>query len=98
MKKPVLRYLPSAKETVKRLNPAIKPMLKAAIEDLLDNPYSSKELVDEFTGFRSLAIGRYRVIYRYNEPSYVEILLIGHRRDVYLQFRTMLENIKSSVH
>lgn len=92
-------YFESAREIVKKLHPAVKPLIKEGIESLNDNPYRGKELEDEFLGFRSLAIGNYRVIYRMNETLMViEIHFIGHRRDVYSQFRAMLEKEKSLIH
>lgn len=94
MKRPRLRYLPVAKEAAQKLTPAVKPLIKEGIEGLIDNPYAGKELVEELAGFCSLVIGKYRVIYRLNEDSSIEIHFIGHRRDVYMNFRKMLEEIK----
>lgn len=94
MKKPRLLYLPLAKEAAQKLTPAVKPIIKEGIEGLLDNPYAGKELVEELSGFRSLVIGKYRVIYRLSEDSSIEIHFLGHRRDVYMNFRKMLEEIK----
>lgn len=91
MKKPRLLYLPVAKEAARKLTPAIKPIIKEGIERLLDDPYIGKELIEELASFRSLAIGKYRVIYRFMEPSVIEIYFIGHRRDVYMNFRKLLE-------
>lgn len=95
MKRFRFRYLLEAKNAVRKLPPAIKPGLKSGIEKLLHNPFSGKELVDELSGFRSLAIGVYRVIYlTIEEESLIEIHFIGHRRDVYMNFKEMLEAIK----
>lgn len=94
MKRPRLRYLPVAKEAAQRLTPAVKPLIKERIEGLLDNPYAGKELVEELSGFRSLVISKYRVIYRLHEDTSIDIHYIGHRRDVYMNFRKMLEEIK----
>lgn len=94
MKKPRLRYLPVAKEAAQKLTPVVKPIIKEGIEGLLNNPYAGKELIEELSGFRSLVIGKYRVIYRHGDDSSIEIHFIGHRRDVYMNFRKMLEKIK----
>jgi mRNA-degrading endonuclease RelE of RelBE toxin-antitoxin system len=94
MRKPSLHNLPLARGIIKKLNPAIKPIIKAEVEGLMDNPCGGKDLTEELLGFRSLAIGRYRVIYRYNEPSSIEILFIGHRRGVYERFREMLDKVR----
>mgnify|MGYP001564869285 CR=1 FL=1 len=94
MTRPKLRYLPLAKETVKTLNPVIKPNIKAEIERLAYDPYKGKELLEELSGFRSLAIGKYRLIYRFEEPHRIDVCYVGHRRDIYERFREMLEGIK----
>lgn len=86
-----LLYSSPAKEAAKKLNPAIKPIIKESIESLMDDPYLGKELMEELSGYRSIVIGKYRVIYRLNEPSVIEIHFIGHRRDVYMNFRKLLE-------
>ncbi|MDO8444503.1 MAG: type II toxin-antitoxin system RelE/ParE family toxin [Deltaproteobacteria bacterium] len=94
MKRHKLLYSSVAREAAKILNPEIKPIIKESIEGLTDDPYSGKELIEELSGFRSLVIGKYRVIYRLNEPSVIEIHFIGHRRDVYMNFRKLLERTK----
>jgi mRNA-degrading endonuclease RelE of RelBE toxin-antitoxin system len=62
-------YSLAAKESIRRLHPTIKPIIKREIERLSENQYLGKELVDELAGFRSLVIGRYRVIYCFNEST-----------------------------
>lgn len=94
MRKYKLLYSSIAREAAKKLNPEIKPIIKESIEGLVDDPYSGKELIEELSGFRSLVIGKYRVIYCFNEPSVIEIHFIGHRRDVYMNFRKLLERTK----
>jgi mRNA-degrading endonuclease RelE of RelBE toxin-antitoxin system len=95
MKRFRFRYLPEAKNAIRKLVPALKPGLKNGIEELLHNPFSGKELVDELSEFRSLAIGAYRVIYLIIEKErLIEIHFIGHRRDVYANFKELLKTIK----
>ncbi len=91
MKRHKLLYSSAAKEAIRKLNPAIKPIIKESIEGLMNDPYIGKELIEALGSFRSLVIGKYWVIYRFNEPSVIEIHFIGHRRDVYMNFRKLLE-------
>ena len=44
MKRHKLLYSSVAKEAAKKLNPAIKPIIKESIEGLMDDPYTGKEL------------------------------------------------------
>lgn len=95
MKRFRFRYLLEAKNAIRKLPPAIKPGLKCGIEKLLHNPFAGKELVDELSDFRSLAIGTYRIIYLITgDESLIEIHSIGHRRDIYTNFKELLKTIK----
>ena len=99
MKKYKLVYLEEAKEAAPKLSPIIKPLIKAGLESLSSNPYKGKELAEELNGYSSMAISKYRVIYEIIEDSKtVEINLIGHRRDVYANFKNMLDRAAASIH
>lgn len=99
MKKYKLVYLEEAKEAAPKLSPMIKPLIKEGLESLSSNPYQGKELTEELKGYRSLAISKYRIIYEIIDDSQVvEINLIGHRRDIYANFKNMLEQAVASIH
>ena len=90
-------YLPEARNAVKKLPPAIKPSVKHGIERFINHPFDGKELFDELSSFRSIAIGKYRIIYMIIEKQrLIEIYFIGHRRDVYTNFKELLEKINRS--
>ena len=61
-----------------------KHRLKQAIEQkLMNDPlHFGKPLRQSLKGHRSLRVGEYRIIYRV-EKEVVEILLFGHRSNVY---------------
>jgi mRNA interferase RelE/StbE len=91
VKKYRLVYSLLAKDIARKLFPAVKPIIKSEIERLLENPYIGKELIEDLSGFRSLIIGKYRVIYRLDEETTtIQIHFIGHRRDVYMRFKELL--------
>ena len=57
----------------------------------MKDPLDGRELQLELKGFRSLRVGKHRIIYRINEEeSCVEIHYVGPRRDVYESFRDLL--------
>ena len=61
------------------------------IDELFVNPESGSELTGELEGYRSSRAKRYRIVYRLDEPEMtVEIVLVGHRRDVYDTLRSLL--------
>ena len=87
-----LAYSETCRRVIKSLHPDLKPILKNEIENLRTNPYLGKPLMEELAGFYSLRFRRYRVIYRITTAKkIVEIHYIGHRRDIYDEFRKLLE-------
>ena len=87
-----IRYTPMAAETIRHLHPSVKQAIREAIRGLSGDPYKGNPLAFDLTGFRSLRVSRYRVIYRIQEADRaLEIHLAGHRRDIYEVFRQFLE-------
>jgi mRNA-degrading endonuclease RelE of RelBE toxin-antitoxin system len=77
---------------IKSLHSDLKPVLKNEIESLRKNPYLGKPLIEELAGFYSLRFRRYRVIYKVETgKNMVEIHYVGHRRDIYQEFRKLLQ-------
>jgi mRNA-degrading endonuclease RelE of RelBE toxin-antitoxin system len=64
------------------LPPGIKRKIRAALDEIRERPASGKELGEELSGMRSLAVGRFRIIYRVSSPT-LRIITIGPRRVVY---------------
>ena len=80
-------YAAACRRQILRMPPALKPIVKRAIEQLAQNPHAGKRLERELAGYLSLRAKRYRVIYRVDESSRtVEIHYVGHRRDIYEVF------------
>ena len=91
MKKARARFTPEAARLIATLPPEIKKLVRASIDELLINPESGSELTGELDGYRSSRAKRYRILYRLDEPEMtVEILSVGHRRDVYDALRSLL--------
>jgi len=85
------RYTPEASAIIKKLHPTIKVAVRAAITEIVKDPLDGRELQLELKGFRSLRVGRHRIIYRINEEeTCVEIHYVGPRRDVYESVRDLL--------
>jgi len=84
-------YTPEASAIIKKLHPTIKAAFRAGITEVVQDPLDGRELQLELKGFRSLRVGRHRIIYRINEEeACVEIHYVGPRRDVYESFRDLL--------
>lgn len=90
-----VRFTPEAVDLVKRLHPDNKRQIRSAIKELGQKPDAGSDLQEELSGFKSYKSKRYRIIYRFNEgENVIEIYYVGHRRDVYEQFRGLLNKLR----
>ncbi len=54
------------------------------IEKLIQNPFLGKSLMGNFSGSRSLRIGKYRVIYQVKQNELIIFVLdVGRRKNIY---------------
>jgi mRNA interferase RelE/StbE len=82
------------KKAVVKLPPENKKMITAGLKALSQNPDSGGNLQEELSGFKSYKLKRYRIIYKVSEKDNgIRVYYAGHRRDVYEQFRTLLEKL-----
>ncbi len=89
-----IRFTPEAAELLSRFHPENKKLIKAAIKELRQDPHSGGDLQEELSDFKSYKSNRYRILYRLNEEeNVIEIYYVGHRRDVYDQFRLLLNKL-----
>jgi mRNA interferase RelE/StbE len=96
MKKWKMRFTPEASRLLSKLHPENKRRIKKALGELQQDPYPGKDLQEELSGFKSLRIKKYRVVYNINEEEkIIQILYIGLRSDVYEQFRYLLTELKN---
>jgi mRNA interferase RelE/StbE len=90
-----LVYSETCRKQIRSLPPQVKPVLKSRIEEILGNPLTGKPLERDLSGYLSLRVNRYRVIYRAREnDGVVEVHFIGRRRDIYELFG---EHLRESV-
>ena len=89
-----VRITPEAAGLFSKLHPDNKMLIKAALQQLLRTPYSGHDLQEELSGFKSFRTKRYRILYKVNEEEQTfEVYYIGHRKDVYEQFRRLLNHL-----
>ncbi len=77
-----LRISREVAEIVRHLPPELKRKIKATIRATAADPYAAKPLRDELEGLGSRAVGRRRIVLRIRQDL-VEIVAVGHRRDIY---------------
>lgn len=91
-----VNFTPEAAALFSKFAPETKKHIKAAIKELHQDPDAGSNLQEELFGVKSYKSKRYRIIYKRNEQTKViEIYYVGHRRDIYDQFRRLLNKIKN---
>jgi mRNA-degrading endonuclease RelE of RelBE toxin-antitoxin system len=97
MKKWKMRFTPESSRLLSKLHPENKKLIKQALTELQQNPYTGKDLQEELSGFNSLRLKQYRIIYNINEEKiFIQIYNIGRRRDVYEQLKRLLTGLQKS--
>ena len=89
-----IRLTPEVSKLLGKFHPEIKKIIKAGLKDLQSEPHAGHDLEEELSGFKSFRVKRYRIVYKINEErNSLDIYYVGHRRDVYEQFRLMLSKL-----
>ena len=89
-----IRFTREAASLFSSLHPEIKRLLKSELEMLSRTPFGGTTLQGELSGFMSWRFRRYRIIYRIDEEeNALSVIHVGHRRDVYEQFRKLLDRL-----
>ena len=97
MKNLKIRFTPEAARLLSKLHPESTKLIKSALQEIHKEPFSGNDLQEELLGFKSYKSRRYRIIYKINEENQIiEVYYVGHRRDVYEQFRRLLNQLASS--
>ena len=89
-----IRFSPEAARFIAKLHPENRKIIRQALDNIRRNPYSGHDLQEELSGFKSVRSKRHRIIYKVEELSNgIDVYLVGHRRDVYEQFRVLLRRL-----
>lgn len=85
-------YSETSRDQIRSLHPQIKPIVKPNIQKLKENPYLGKVLERELSGYHSLSMRRFRVIYKIDHRNHViQIHYAGHRKYIYEAFKEYLD-------
>lgn len=78
---------------IKGMHPNLKKRIRAALEEILDDPDCGKALKEELGGLRSFRVKRFRIIYKVSSKKEIAIVAIGPRRYIYEEtFRIIKKN------
>jgi mRNA interferase RelE/StbE len=72
------------------LHPQLKRKLRAALDDLARDASLGKPLKDPLAGYRSLRIGKFRLVYRVAANRHLELLDFGPRETIYEESRRLV--------
>ncbi len=87
MKPYTLSFAQEAKIRIRHLHPTVKKEIRLALEELKQNPWEGKILQRELTGFLSLRVKQYRILYQFDEEKgHINILTVGVRKTIYEEF------------
>ncbi|HLZ49029.1 MAG TPA: type II toxin-antitoxin system RelE/ParE family toxin [Candidatus Limnocylindria bacterium] len=83
-----VRVSRQAARDLERLPKVYLAAAAAALRSLGPAPLGGKPLTGDLTGLRSLRVGMYRIVYRFDPRSgVVDVVWIRHRREVYRRAR-----------
>jgi mRNA interferase RelE/StbE len=95
MKKFSMKFTPESSRILSKLHPENKKLLKQALIELEGNPYAGNDLQEDLYGFKSFKLKRFRILYKIDEEDdIIQIIHIGHRKDVYAQLNRLLNELK----
>jgi len=79
---------------IRGLHPQLKKKIRAALQEIIDDPYTGRTLKDELKGLWGYRIKRIRIIYRFSDKKYINIIAIGPRKSIYEETYKLLKNKK----
>lgn len=78
-----MAFRSSAEKDLNVLPRELRKALLDCCNEVFDDWGIGKPLTGRLAGFRMHRVGVYRIIYEVKKSSQVEIVAIGHRRDIY---------------
>ncbi len=74
---------PEAEKDLSRLTRPIRRTILHACHEIFDDWSIGKQLTGTLRAYRVHRVGVYRILYKIRESSSIEIVAIGHRKDIY---------------
>jgi plasmid stabilization system protein ParE len=72
------------------MHPDLKRRVRTALDRIRSTPKCGKALMGELAGWRSVRVGRLRIVYR-EAAAAVEVAAVGPRSTIYLEFARSLK-------
>lgn len=81
---------------IRGLHPLLKKRVKAALEEICNDPHCGKGLKEELAGLRSFRIKRFRIIYKVSSKREIIIVALGPRKYIYEETFRIIQKHKNS--
>ena len=89
-----IKLTPESARVLSKFHPENKKQIKASLKILRQDPNTGTDLQEELSGFKSYKFKRYRILYKIDEENNcIRVYHIGHRSDVYEQFKVLLNKL-----
>ena len=86
-----LLFSATSRSQIMKLHPEIKTTIRSKLDKLCQEPFIGKRLERELSGYYSLRMKRFRVIYKIDHQNHIaQIHYVGHRKDIYEAFKEFL--------
>jgi mRNA interferase RelE/StbE len=77
---------------VRSLHPQLKRKIRSALDEILNEPASGKQLRGELAAYRSFRVGKIRIVYR-EKAGIIEIVAVGRREVIYYETTLLLRQL-----
>jgi len=78
---------------LRSLHPDLRRRVKAALQEIRDEPAAGKPLRDELSGLRSYRVSRFRIVYREAADGTLDVIAVGPRATIYEEtYRLLLRD------
>lgn len=86
-----VRFTEEGKRTLHELHIGVQKEIKSSLKNLAEDLELGSALVGRLSGFYSLHVGKYRVIYTLEKNNTLMVHYNEHRKDVYGEFEENLD-------
>ena len=80
---------------IRGMHPNLKKRVKAAFNEILNDPFCGKALKEELAGLRSFRIKRFRIIYKISPKKELSIVALGPRKYIYEETFRIIQKQKN---
>ena len=90
-----LRVTDEIVSLIRGMHPNLKKRVRAAFNEILNDPFCGKTLKENPAGLRSFRIKRFRIIYKVSSKREISIVVLGPRKYIYEEtFRVVKKSQK----